>query len=210
MPRSASARLSHYHMLGLLALWGLELACGTAHLSAAPSVELSSDRQVLLVRSGRQTPPARLTVRDLPTESMIAPGLFFRPQGFDHVRLSPDGRHAAFSTVDHHTLVGLLDLSTMAIQEIDVITEGEVSAFHWRGDSRMLAYDYLPASGYRRVKAYDIQAGESLFVPRDEGRAALHIRFEAWGSQRRDVVLSTLDFRTNNRQMNTVTLAPRK
>ena len=98
----------------------------------------------------------------------------------------------------------------MAVREIDVITEGEVLGFHWAIDSRTLAYDYLPASGYRRVKAYDIQTGESLVVPRNEGQTVLHITFEAWGSQPRDAVLSLLDIRTNNRQTSTVTLAPRK
>ncbi|MDH4085028.1 MAG: hypothetical protein OEV99_16375 [Nitrospira sp.] len=98
----------------------------------------------------------------------------------------------------------------MAVREIDVITEGDVMAFHWAVDSRMLAYDYLPASGYHRVKTYDIQTGESLFVPRDEGQTAIHITFEAWGSQPRDVVLSVLDLRTDERQTNTLTFAPRK
>lgn len=98
----------------------------------------------------------------------------------------------------------------MAMWEIDVITEGEVLAFHWAIDSRTLAYDYLPASGYRRVKAYDVQTREGLVVPHVDGRAALHITFEAWGSQPRDVALSLLDIRTNNRQTSTVTLAPRK
>lgn len=208
MPPPASARLSPYHMLGLLALCGLELACGASHLSAAPSVELSSDRQVLLVRSTHQTLPAQLTLRDLPTESMVAPGLFFRPQGFGHVRLSPDGRHAAFSTVDHHTLVGLLDLSTMAIQEINIITEGEVSAFHWRGDGRALAYDYLPASGHRRLKAYDVVTGEGLVVPRGETRIAAHITFENWGPQPREVIVRITDPRTNQHRFTTVMLVP--
>jgi hypothetical protein len=69
----------------------------------------------------------------------------------------------------------------MAVRDIDVITEGNVVAFHWSDDNRMLVNDYLPASGYQRVRAYDIQTGESLFLPRDEGKAALHITFEAIG-----------------------------
>ncbi|NJL16245.1 MAG: hypothetical protein HC938_02670 [Nitrospira sp.] len=135
---------------------------------------------------------------------------FFRPQRFALVLLSPDGRYAAFSTEDHHTLIGVLDLHTMAVREIDVITEGEVIAFHWSGDSRLLAYEYLPASGYRRVKAYDIQTGKSLVVPRNDGQTVLHITFEAWGSQPQDVVLSVLNVRTNERRTNTVTLTPGK
>ena len=98
----------------------------------------------------------------------------------------------------------------MAVREIDVITEGEVVAFHWSDDGRLLVYDYLPASGYRRVKAYDLQTGERLFVPRVEGRAALHIAFEAWGPQPGEVVLSVLDIHANERQTNTVPFAPRK
>ncbi|NJN70251.1 MAG: hypothetical protein HC801_08230, partial [Nitrospira sp.] len=135
---------------------------------------------------------------------------FFNPQRFAQALLSPDRQHAAFSTEDHHTLVGVLDLATLTMREIDVITEGEVVVFHWSDDSRMFAYDYLPASGYRRVRAYDLQTGERLFVPRVEGRAALHIAFEAWGSRSGEVVLSVLDIHTNERQTKTVPFAPRK
>jgi hypothetical protein len=195
---------------GILAISGILLACATERIPSYPSIQLAPDRQALLVTFPNQSTLPPFTLQNLPAESTIAPGLFFRPQRFAQVLLSPDRRHVAFSTEDHHTLVGLLDLTTMAVQEIDIISEGEVVAFHWSDDSRTLAYDYLPAGGYRRVKAYDIQTGESLFVPRDEGKVALHITFEAWGSQPRDVLLSILDIRTNNRQMNTVTLGSRK
>ena len=210
IPQLATVGLGHSYMLGLLILCGLELGCGTPPLSATPSVDLSSDRQVLLVTSPDQAPPARVRLQDLPTESTIAPGLFFRPQGFDHVRLSPDGRHAAFSTVDHHTLICLLDLATMAIQEIDVITEGDVSAFYWSPDSRTLVYDYAPASGYRRVKAYDVETGDDLIVSHNEGKAATHISFKNWGPQSREVILSVTDVRANERRITTVTLLPRR
>lgn len=207
--QSPPASLSRCHMVGLLILCGLELGCGTPHLSAVPSVDLSSDRQVLLV-SNDQTPPARVTLQNLPTESTVAPGLFFHPQGFDQVCLSPDGRHVAFSTVDHHTLVGLLDLSLMAVREIDVITEGDISAFHWSVDSRTLVYDYIPSSGYRRVKAHDVQSQERLLMPRIEGSSSHHLTFERWGPQPREVVLSITNVRTNERRMTTITLIPQK
>jgi len=98
----------------------------------------------------------------------------------------------------------------MAVRDIDVIAEDDVVAFHWSDDNRMLVYDYLPASGYQRVRAYDIRTRESLFVPRDEGKSTLHITFEAWGSQPGEVVLSVLDIHTNERQTNTVPFTPRK
>jgi WD40 repeat protein len=196
--------------LSILAISGLLLACGVQHFLASPSVEFASNRQALLVTSTNQTPPAQLTLQNLPTESTIAPGLFFHPQRFDQVRLSPDGQRVAFSTVDHHALVGLLDLATMAVREIGVITEGEVVAFHWSVDGRTLAYDYLPASGYRRVKAYDIQSGETLVVPRSEGGSAVHVRFEQWGSQSREITLSVTDIRSNERQTDTIKLIPHK
>ncbi len=207
--QSPPASLSRCHMVGLLILCGLELGCGTPHLSTGPSVALSSDRQVLLV-STDQTPPARVMLQNLPTESTVAPGLFFHPQGFDQACLSPDGRHAAFSTVDHHTLIGLLDLNTMAVREVDVITEGDVSAFYWSADSRTLVYDYAPASGYRRVKAYDVETGDDLVVSHNEGKAATHISFKNWGPQPREVILSVTDVRTNERRITTVTLLPRR
>lgn len=196
--------------LCILAISGILLACATQGIPSYPSIQLAPDRRALLVTPHNKSALSQFTLQNLPAESTIAPGLFFRPQRFAQVLLSPDRRHAVFSTEDHHTFVGVLDLAALAVREIDVITEGDVLTFHWSADSRTLAYDYLPASGYRRVKAYDIQTGESLFVPRDEGKAALHITFEAWGSQPRDVVLSILDIRTNKRQTNTVTLAPRK
>lgn len=204
------SRQRNWFTLSILAISGALLACTTQSIPSYPSVQLTPDGQAILVTPHNQSAFSQFTLQNLPVESTIAPGLSFRPQRFVQVLLSPDGRHAAFSTEDHHTLVGLLDLATMAVREIDVITEGEVVAFHWSDDSRMLAYDYLPASGYRRVKAYDLQTGERLFVPRVEGRAALHIAFEAWGPQPGEVVLSVLDIHTNERQTNTVPFTPRK
>ncbi|MGE0643944.1 MAG: hypothetical protein AB7P24_09745 [Nitrospira sp.] len=210
IPQPATVGLGHSYTLGLLILCGLELGCGTPSLSAFPSVDLSSDRQVLLVTSTGQAPPARVRLQDLPSGSTIAPGIFFRPQGFDHVRLSPDRRHAAFSTVDHHALIGLLDVATMVIQEIDVITEGEVSAFHWSADSQTLVCDYTPASGYRRVKAYDVETGADLVVSHNEGKAATHISFKSWGPQPREVILSVTDVRTNKHRITAVPLLPQR
>lgn len=199
------SRQRNWFTLGILAIGGVLLACATQS-----TIQLTPDKQALLVTPPNQSALSAFTLGNLPAESTIAPGLFFRPQRFALVLLSPDGRHAAFSTEDHHTLIGVLDLHTMAVREIDVITEGEVVAFHWSGDSRLLAYEYLPANGYRRVKAYDIQTGKSLVVPRNDGQTVLHITFEAWGSQPRDVVLSVLNVRTNERRTNTVTLTPGK
>ncbi len=203
-------RQSNWSTLGILAISGVLLACATQNIPSYPTVQLTPDGQAILVTPHNQSARSPFTLQNLPAESTITPGLLFHPQRFAQVLLSPDGRHAAFSTEDHHTLVGVLDLATMAVREIDVITEGEVVAFHWSGDSRLLAYDYLPASGYRRVKAYDIQTGESLIAPRNEGQTVLHITFEAWGSQPRDLVLSVLNVRTNERRTNTVTLRPGK
>lgn len=98
----------------------------------------------------------------------------------------------------------------MAVREIDVITEGEVLGFHWAIDSRTLAYDYLPASGYRRVKAHDVQSRERLLVPRMEGSSGRHITFERWGPQPREVILSVTDVRTNEHRITTFMLVPQK
>jgi hypothetical protein len=77
----------------------------------------------------------------------------------------------------------------MATREIDVITEGEVLTFHWASDSHLLVYDYLPAHGYHRVRGYDVQSGERLVVPRTEHRTSIHLTFEQWGSQPREVIV---------------------
>lgn len=194
--------------LGTLAISGFLLACGTQPIPSVSSVELSSDRQALLVTCKHQATCSHVTLQRLPAESTIAPGLYFNPQQFDQVRLSPDGRYAAFSTVGHHSLVGLLDLATMVVREIDIITEGEVMAFHWAVDSRTLAYDYLPASGYRRVRAYDAQLGEALAVPRIGGNSTVHITVEKWGEQPGELVLSVTDMRSNRRWTDTINLVP--
>lgn len=170
------------------------------------SVTLSPDQQALVITSGDPAIPDRFTLKHLPTESAIAPGLYFRPKRFGLVRVSPDGRLAAFSTVDHHTLVGLLDLATMAPREIDVITEGEVLTFHWAPDSHLLVYDYLPANGYHRVRGYDVQSGERLVVPRTEHRASIQLTFEQWGSQPREVIVGMKEQHSDEPQTITVSL----
>lgn len=196
----------NWSTLGTLAIAGILLACGAPHVSASASVALASNRQAILVTSTNQAAPSQFTLQSLPTESAIAPGLFFRPQRFDQVRLSPDGRYAAFSTSGHHTLVGVLDLASMAVREIGVITEGEVMVFHWAADSRTLVYDYLPASGYRRVKGYDMKSGERLVVSRIDGKSAVHIMFEDWGSRQHEVILRVTDGCSNERRTETATL----
>ncbi len=197
-------------ILGLIALSSVLLACGTHPLSASPSVALSPDRRALLVTSTNQALPAQMTLQSLPTESTIAPGLFFHPQRFDQIRLSPDGQYAAFSTVDHHSLVGLLDVATMAVREIDVVTEGDVVAFHWAADGRTLVYDYIPANGYRWVKGYDLESGEHLVVSRIVRNSPMHVMFESWGPRSHEVILGVTDKRSNERRTETVTLIPHK
>jgi hypothetical protein len=195
---------------GIFALIGLLLACGTIHPVASPSVQLSPDQQALMVTLADPAIPSQITLKNLPSESTIAPGLYFRPKRFGLVQVSPDGRFAAFSTVDHHTLVGLLDLTTIAVQEIGVVTEGEVLNFHWTADSRVFLYDYLPASGYQRVRGYDLQSREGLVLPPAEHHSATHLAFERWGSQPREVILSTKDGHTEGPQTTTVRLISSK
>ena len=196
--------------LGILFVGAFVLACGAQTLSPYPSVDLAPDREALLLTSADQSSPSRFTVQHLPIESTIAPGLYFHPQRFDVVRVSPNRQYAAFSTAGHHTLVGLLNLTTVVAQELDVLTEGDVLAFHWSVDSRILAYDYLPASGYRRVKAYDVHSGQRLVVPQIETRSTVHITFEKWGSQPHEVILSVTDTRSNTHQTKTIELIPYK
>jgi hypothetical protein len=187
---------------------GCLLACSTLTPVDSSSVKRSPDQQALVITSANQGVPSQFTLKHLPTESMIAPGLYFRPKRFGLLQVSPDGRFAAFSTVDHHTLVGLLNLTTMAVQEIDVVTEGEVLSFHWAPDGRTLMYDYLPASGYQRVRGYDVQSGEGLVVPRTEYRHDTHLAFEQWGAPPREVILSTKDGHVNKPQTITIRLIP--
>jgi hypothetical protein len=195
-------------LLGFLLVWDL-LACGAQPLSAFPSVDVVPDRQTILVIPSNRATPSRLSLQSLPTESTLAPGLSYHPQRFELVRVSPDGRYAAFSAVGHHNLIGLLHLATMTVREIDLLTEGDVVAFHWAADGRTLAYDYLPASGYRRVKGYDIESGEGLAIPRTERNSATHVTFESWGPRLHEVILGITDGRTNERWTETVTLIPR-
>jgi hypothetical protein len=171
-------------------------------------VQLAPDQQAILVIPSDRATSSQLPLQRLPTESTLAPGLFFRPQRFDQLLLSPDGRYAAFSTAGHHNLIGLLDLAAMAVREIDVVTEGDVAAFHWAADGRTLAYDYVPASGYRRVKGYDLESGERIVVPRTERTSASHVTFESWGPRPHEVILRVTDGRSNERRTETVTLIP--
>ena len=191
---------------GILIFSGCLLACSPVSPVTPSSIKLSSDQQALILTSVDPAIPSRFTVKHLPTESKIAPGLYFRPKRFGLVQASPDGRFAAFSTVDHHTLVGLLDLATMAAWEIDVITEGEVLTFHWAVDGRLLVYDYRPASGSQRIRGYDVQSGERLGIPRTEHSPAIHLAFEQWGSQPREVLISTRERHTDKPQITTATL----
>lgn len=187
---------------------GLLLACGPRPISAYPSVQLTPDRQAILVIPSDRTTPSRVLLQNLPTESTLAPGLSYRPQGFELALVSPDGRYAAFSAAGHHNLIGLLDLATMAVREIDIVTEGDVLAFHWAADGRTLAYDYLPASGYRLVKGYDIESGEGLVVPYTERHSAVHVSFESWGPRPHEAILLVTDVHSNKRRTETVTLIP--
>jgi hypothetical protein len=194
----------------LLLVGSFFLACGAHPRSAYPSVQLAPDRQsILVIRTDRAT-PSQLPLEHLPAESTLAPGLSYHPQRFELVRVSPDGRYAAFSTAGHHSLIGLLDLATMTVQEIDVVTEGDVMAFHWAADGRTLAYDYIPAGGYRRVKGYDVESRQDLVMPRKEGDSAIHVAFESWGPRPHEVIVQVTDGRGNERRIETVTLIPHR
>lgn len=196
--------------IGLLLAGSILLACNAPLLSAYPSVQLAADRKAILVIPSDRTTPSQLSLQDLPTESTLAPGLFYLAQRFDLVRVSPDGRYAAFSAAGHHNLIGLLDLATMAVREIDLLTEGDAVAFHWAADGRTVAYDYVPASGYGRVKGYDIESGEGLVVPRTERNAALDVTFECWGPGPHEITLRVTDRLTDERRTETVRLVPHR
>lgn len=197
-------------MLGFLLVGGLLLACSTQPPSAYHSVQLTLDRQAILVRPSNRETLSQLLLNNLLTESSLAPGLSYHPQRFELVRVSPDGRHAAFSTADHHVLVGLLDLATMKVREIDVITEGDMVAFHWTTDGRTLVYEYIPAGGYRRVKGYDLESGKGLITPRTEENSAIHVTFESWGLRPHEVILRITDIRNNEGRNEPVTMIPRQ
>lgn len=196
--------------IGLLLVGGLLLACSAPPISVYPSVHLAPDRQAILVIHSDRTTPSQLSIQSLPIESTLAPGLFYRPERFELVRVSPDGRYAAFSAAGHHNLIGLLDLATMAVREIDLLAEGDVVAFHWATDGRTLAYDYLPASGYRQMKGYDLEFGEGLIVPRTDRNSAIHVSFESWGARPHEVILRVVDERSKEHRAETVTLIPRR
>lgn len=191
---------------GILAISGCLLACNPAPLVNPSSVNLSSDQQALVITSVDPALSDQFTLKHLPTESKVAPGLYFHPKRFDLVQVSPDGRFAAFSTIDHHTLVGLLDLATMAAQEIDVVTEGELLSFHWANDGQVLVYDYLPASGSQRIRGYDVQSGERLGIPHTEHSSDVNLVFEQWGSQPREVVVSMRNRHKGESRTTTITL----
>lgn len=192
----------------LLLVGSFVLACGAHPRSTYPSVQLAPDRQSILVIRSDRAMPSQLPLEHLPAESTLAPGLYYHPQRFELVRVSPDGRYAAFSTAGHHSLIGLLDLATMAVQEMDVVTEGDVIAFHWTADGRALAYDYIPAGGYRRVKGYDVESRQGLVMPRKDGDSAIHVTFESWGPRPHEVILQVTDGHGNERRIETVTLTP--
>ena len=191
---------------GILVISSYLLACNPVPLVNPSSVILSSDQQALVITSVDPALSDQFTVKHLPTESKIAPGLYFHPNRFDLVQVSPDGRFAAFSTMDHHTLVGLLDLRTRAAQEIDVVTEGEVLSFHWANDGQVLAYDYLPASGSQRIRGYDVQSGERLGIPHTKHGSDANLVFEQWGSQPREVVVSIRNRHNGESRTTTITL----
>ena len=207
-PSLSAARRCSHGPLGLLLVGGFLLACATPSIPAYPSVQLAADRQAILVISSRGAIPSRLSLQGLPTESTIAPGLSYGSQRFELARTSPDGRYAAFSTAGHHDLIGLLDLATMAVLEIDVVSEGDVMALHWAADGRTLVYDYVPANGYRRVKGYDIQSGIGLIVPRTQRNSAVHVMFEGWGPRPHEVILRLTDGHSHEQQTETITLIP--
>ena len=196
--------------IALLLVGNLLLACSAPPISAYPSVQLTPDRQAILVIPSDRTTPSQLPLQSFPTESTLAPGLSYHPQRFELIRVSPNGRYAVFSAAGHHNLIGLLDLETMVVREVDLLTEGDVVAFHWAADGRTLAYDYLPASGYHQVKGYDIESGEGLVVPRTERHSAAHITFDGWGPRPHEIILRITDIRSNERRTETVTLIPRR
>jgi hypothetical protein len=173
-------------------------------------VQLTPDRQAILVIPPDRTTPSQLSLQGLPTESTVAPGLFYHPLRFELVRVSPGGRYAAFSAVGHHNFIGVVELATMEVREIDLLTEGDVGAFHWASDGRTLAYDYVSAGGYREVKGYDIESGEGLVVPHTERKSASHVTFQRWGTQPHEVILRITDIRTDEGRIETVTLIPRR
>lgn len=107
-------------------------------------------------------------------------------------------------------LVGLLDLATMKVREIDVITDGDMVAFHWTTDGRTLVYEYIPAGGYRRVKGYDLESEKGLVMPRTERNSAIHVTFESWGSGPHEVILRITDIRNNEGRTEPVTMIPRQ
>ena len=207
VPISATRR-HHHGSRGLLLVGGFLLACAVPSISAYPSVQLTADRQTIVVIPARGEISSRLPLQKLPTESTIAPGLSYGSQRFEQIRASPDGRYAAFSTAGHHNLIGLLDLATMAVREIDVVSEGDVMDLHWAADGRALVYDYVPATGYRRVKGYDIQSGKGLIVPRTPRNSAVHVAFEGWGPGPHEVLLRLTDGHSHDHRTETVTLIP--
>lgn len=124
--------------------------------------QLSLDRQYIVAqqKDGRAT--ILLRADALPAESSLAPGLFYNTQRFRGFALSPDELVIAFSTVGHHAMVGLCTLSTKAIQELAMVYEGDAGDLHWSPNSRFLAYEILPASGYHQLRVYDLKQRKHL------------------------------------------------
>jgi hypothetical protein len=151
-----------------------------------------------------------LSFKDLPTESSVAPGLFYQPERFGLSDISPDGRQVAFSVQGHHSMVGLLDLERKQAKEIDLVTEGEVLAFHWTPDSLMLVYEIRPASGYQRVKAYDLATAARRTISLLEGTPAANVTFLGWGVSARELRLAVTDAQTRQRRIVILDLAEKE
>lgn len=158
----------------------LFLGCCLMAGSPSPHAQLSEDQRRIIVSSPAQASQFILRLEDLPAESTIASGLTYATKQFGLVQVSPDGRRAAFSTMGHHSMVGLVNLQTEKLTEIDLIAEGDVLALHWSPDSRFMAYEILPASGYRRVKVYDAQTMSARPLDVPEGDPRVHVAFQGW------------------------------
>lgn len=170
--------------------------CSQSNDSISPAARISPDRQQLIIEHPGGNAPSVLSLKELPTESSVAPGLFYQPEQFGLNDVSPDGRHVALSVKGHHSMVGLLDVEHKQVREIDLVTEGDVLAFHWTADSLMLVYEIRQASGYQRVKAYDLATAARRPIPLPEGTSAANVTFQGWGVSARQLRLAVTDART--------------